>query len=529
MNALSSVERRLLLFIIVLAPIAFWLYLGAPPLSKEEPRRNVIAMEMLFRDNMWVPTQTGDLYFRKPPMFNWMLIVLAQLAGGFTAWMPRLLSVLSHWMMAWLTYRMGRRYLGIREGVFAGLFTLVSADILFYFSLMGENDLFFSLWIMLIFYSIFHFYQSKKPYALYLAVYALTSVGFLTKGLPAMVFLAISLAVHWTMHKRWKALFSMAHFSGLLVFVAVVGGYFWMYSQHASLELYFKTLFEESFKRAVASAWWDRPLHMISFPLALAFYLLPASLFLVPVLLKHRHLLSQSLQKPYLRWLLVVAAVNLLVYWIAPGTRSRYLYMFFPLIIQWLVWMELRRQEEKEVPSLYLVVNLLLGLAMIIGGTVLPLLPGFVLLEGGTQWVIALAVLGGFLHIYWSAARPQLALWQWAVGFLFIRILMDISYVRIRGMTGNSFNHRQEAYRILEASKNEPLFLYQDAYLRLNKVFYIERERKEVLSRRDTFEQAGFYVVSDRVYPQADTLGNIRMEWRDGEQAFYLIEYQSNN
>lgn len=526
MNDLSPLERRLLLFILVLTPVAFWLYLGAPPVSKEEPRRSIIAMEMLFRDNLWVPTQTGELYFRKPPMFNWMLILLAKMAGGFTEWMPRLLSVASHWLMAWLTFRMGRQYLGAREGLFAGLFTLVSVDILFYFSLMGENDLFFSLWIMLIFYSMFHFYHENKPYALYPAVYTLAAVGFLTKGLPALVFLAVSLAVHWTLHRRWKELYALAHIAGILVFAAAVGGYFWMYSQHASLELYFQTLFEESFKRAGSAARWERPLHMVGFPLELWVYLLPAALFLVPVMLKHRHLLRQSIAHPYLRWLLAAAVVNVLVYWISPGTRSRYLYMFFPLFIQWLVWMELRRQEEKEVPSLYLVINLLLGLGMIIGGTFLPLLPGFVLLEGGTQWVIALAVLGGFLHIYWSAARPQLALWQWVVALLFLRILMDMSYVRLQGMTGGSYLHRKEAYQILDEAKNEPLFLYKDAYLRLNKVFYIERDRQEVLSRRDTFDRRGFYVVSDRVYPQADTLSNIKMVWSDGEQEFYLIEYQ---
>ena len=50
----------------------------------EEPRRALIALEMLYSGDYLTPTIMGELYFAKPPLFNWIIIVSAKLFGSFS-------------------------------------------------------------------------------------------------------------------------------------------------------------------------------------------------------------------------------------------------------------------------------------------------------------------------------------------------------------------------------------------------------------------------------------------------------------
>ena len=61
-------------FIFLLFVLAYLLNLGLQPLFLEEPRRTLIAIEMLHNKNLWIPTELGVYYFKKPPFFNWVLV-----------------------------------------------------------------------------------------------------------------------------------------------------------------------------------------------------------------------------------------------------------------------------------------------------------------------------------------------------------------------------------------------------------------------------------------------------------------------
>ena len=67
--------------LILLYLVSIFAPLNILPLSFEEPRRGVVALEMIISGNYIVPTINGELYLNKPPIHNWSIQVNRQLRG----------------------------------------------------------------------------------------------------------------------------------------------------------------------------------------------------------------------------------------------------------------------------------------------------------------------------------------------------------------------------------------------------------------------------------------------------------------
>lgn len=86
-------------WLLLLSAIAFCIGMQVAPLHLEEPRRALVAMEMLYSGE-WVHTTIhGAPYYNKPPLFNWVL------AGGYRLfgiheWVSRAVTVISHLIIA---------------------------------------------------------------------------------------------------------------------------------------------------------------------------------------------------------------------------------------------------------------------------------------------------------------------------------------------------------------------------------------------------------------------------------------------
>lgn len=48
----------------------------------EEPRRGLITLEMMYNENPIVPTQMGEYYYKKPPGFNWAMMIFYKILGS---------------------------------------------------------------------------------------------------------------------------------------------------------------------------------------------------------------------------------------------------------------------------------------------------------------------------------------------------------------------------------------------------------------------------------------------------------------
>ena len=57
-----------------------WVYLygiRSNPARWEEPRRCLVAMEMIASGDYIVPTVMGETYLKKPPLYNWLIALAA--------------------------------------------------------------------------------------------------------------------------------------------------------------------------------------------------------------------------------------------------------------------------------------------------------------------------------------------------------------------------------------------------------------------------------------------------------------------
>ena len=356
-------QKNLLIAIAILIPIAYLLNLNSYQLLFEEPRRALVALEMMLSNNWLVPTTNGELYYNKPPLYNWVLIFFMNVLGS-AEWVVRLPSVLSLFATGLIHYRISRHYIGNKAALLSSLFYITSADILFFFSLLGEIDLFFAFIVYLQCVLIFHFYQQKKWHWLFLVSYLLTSAGVLTKGIPSLFFQGITLLVIFTINKDLKRLFSIWHLAGLLLLVLTSGGYFYLYSLQHEAGPYLARLFTETFSRtALEKNITDNFRHLLKFPIMLI--KISAPWFLLFGLTFRQNWREKFKNNPFTYFCLWFCLANGVVYLLSPGTRERYLYMFFPFIYVILVHILGELDNNTWVKKFYLFVGITVGAGLI--------------------------------------------------------------------------------------------------------------------------------------------------------------------
>ena len=492
-HALSKNEWHIALFLFGALVAALFINLGIYPLFLEEPRRALIALEMIFSDNWIVPTQTGDLYFKKPPFYNWMLILSYKLFGSYSEFASRFVSVSSFTGMGILIFAFVKKYQDKKTAIYATLFFLVSVDILFYFSLLGEIDLFFSLIVLAAIFSIFHFGESKKYWLLFTLCYLLSAIGFLTKGLPAIIFLGVTLLIYFITFRKIKMLFSLSHLTGGLLFLLITAGYFYWYSQYHDPSGWLSTLWSESSGRTDGTTLSTFLVHFFKFPLDTLKNILPASL-LIP-LFWNKKLLSSTRKNKLALFLILAFLGNIIIYWISIGAKSRYIYALFPLAIAFLVMLFFQKQGWKKWEKKYV---LIMGTSLLSIGCIaclaLPFVP-FPMKIDNIALVSIISSLASAIVLVTYIKKPKLRLAMLIACFIVLRMVYALTVSPIRAETSNAAVDKELGIAIAEMTSDEKLFIYKDARFSLATVFYIERTRKEVLRKKHVKNSADYFLA----------------------------------
>ncbi len=498
--------------------LALFFRAGLSPLILEEPRRALIALEMIFNGNWLVPTEFGELYHKKPPFFNWVIIAGYYLTGTYSEWAVRGLSLLSFLAMGGLVYAMGQRYVSRTFGLYAGLLTLTMADILYYFSFTaGEINLFYSLVTLGSFFTIFHFYERQQPYVLFVSTYLLGAIGTLTMGLPSPVFLALSLGSFFAWHRDWRGLLSGAHAVGIGVYVLVVGGYLYGYSRYHDPLLFVvgeETLLSQASERTVFENQLTALLtHLVRFPLQTLQNVAPASLLLLFVAAPG--IGGRLRRNGFIRFVLLMLAANVLVYWLSPGTRSRYVYMLYPLVVMVLTYAYLAHPvaadwRTRVLPYVTRGLLVAFGLAMMS----LPAWPPNVALpHPWTTAVLATLVTGSLL--WFHLRRPQYTLLQLIALAILARVVLTFTFLPIRATESRAAQDKRDGLRIAALTAEAPLHLYGATAVSRTLVFYVERERQQVLGYADRIAPGAYLLAESSDLPP----GNCRV--------VYQFEYQN--
>ncbi len=527
-GVMSRQEQWLCLTAAVLLLAGLFIHLGLMPLRLEEPRRALIALEMIFRGNLIVPTEMGEYYYKKPPLYNWLLIGSYRLFGTYSEYASRFFSLLAYLGMGVLVLLAGKKYVGLRFSVYSALLFLVSADLLFYFTTTaGEIDLFYSFLTLASLLSLFHFYEQRQYTLLFVFTYLFGALGTLTKGFPSLVFLGISLPVFFFYQKDFKKLFTVAHLAGIALYLLIVVGYFGIYGQYNGLENYFAALWSQSSERTVLeNSMWAAIAHLFIFPLETLKNIAPASLLLVFMFRKDLwEMLKQNRLILFCVWIFLS---NIIVYWVSPGTRSRYVYMLYPFPVMVLTYVYFYVSGTLARPMGIRKVFLVRTTTVLIVLAVLACfaLPWITPLQqtGNSLWLALVFVpLLGML-LWFHLRQPVYSLLQLILLATLLRLVFDFTVLPHRAVHTGTYQDKQDAQQISETIQDNNVYLWQDTRFSLSTVFYLERATGKVLSRRYERNPQDYYLTDQRLLSSEDY--QVFYTFSDQNGDFLLIKFK---
>lgn len=490
----AKYDRFIFVYILFLIFPALFLNLGLMPLILDEATRANVALEMLYSGEIMVPTINGEFYYNKPPLFNWIQLMFVKLTGSTSETVFRLPVVTSLLLFAFSIYQTQKKVSNRSVALLSALSLLTCGRILFYDSFHGLIDISFSWVIYLMFWYIFSFGRRKEYFNLFMITYLLASIGFLMKGLPALVFLGISLLAYFIYTREFKRLFTWQHLAGFILLLAVAGIYMLAYSRHNSLDIYFETLWSESSKRTfMDNSWWDSVKHIFQFPLDFIFHFLPWTVFLFLFLYKkaRKHLLSDE----FGRFSLLMFGANILIYWLSPAIFPRYLFMFLPLAYYTVFRILSTVENEKLVRSLLIPIINILIIAALAGMILIPFLTRRELYDYFfLKYVLVLLLAIPFIPGLFRANSVKIV---FLVGILLvIRIAFNWFVFPDRIANGTELYQKNGAIVAGELTRGQPLHIYGDTRIHHASTFYIMKTRGEILRRwKEEPGNANLYIV----------------------------------
>ncbi len=387
--------------IMVLIPV-FYLNLGKYPFAQqpEEKRRALVSLEMKMQKNYIVPTIQGEPYYNKPPLFNWFLIPFVDNNNPEKSCRAVCVSLLL--LGGFIIFVLLKERRGWQHALFVVFMYLSSMYVTRYLSFIVNVDVLFVLFIVPLIYLNFRYANKGKYNHLFIVGYMLTSMAFLTKGMPALWFQLVSLVFALIINRKPKRLFCFAHLYGILVFLFLVGGYFWLYSRHSDLLPYLKQFIAEtmvverfSFNEIIA--------HFISFPGLNMAAFWPLYLFLPLMFLREN--IYHIIKSKELSYLMLTTVAGVSVFWISPYYLPYYSLMFVPVIfdVLSLLLTDFTRGTWNKVLRAYFIYAVILIPVFITGYiSVIPLLCAGLLFYGLRKHAYTILIIAGIVLLLWK-------------------------------------------------------------------------------------------------------------------------------
>ncbi len=488
--------------LILASGTAFLLNLNAVPFIGDEGIRTLVAFEMTTSGNYIVPTQFGEPYFNKPPLYNWFIIVSSTLFGGYGEWPSRMTTLVFLGLFAWSAYHFTRLKTDRITAITMAFMLLTSGRILFWDSMLALIDICFS-WIIYVNFMVLYFYGKEGRWQrMFLLSYLLFSVAFLLKGFPALVFQGISMLVALYFHKALKSkLFSAAHWIGIGIGVIPLVVYYLLYASHVSMEQVVSILFEQSIQRTpVRFTIWETVVHFFAFPFEQIYHFLPWSLLVLVGL--HPRVRAWIREDAFMRFNFWMLMANLPVYWVSVEVYPRYLLMFIPLfnIITYLGVQQLntiRPRYWNIIRWLFLVITLC-SLVSITFMRFVPLVRDLPFLNA--VWICGtIAMAFGLAGIVYDKTR--LFLW-FVFAVLVTRSVFNMVVLPIRAAEHDKTPPKIECQRIGEKYADETLYLYKHSNLNEVTRAYASIYTNQIIHRAsEATDTSALYLVQKDIYP----------------------------
>ncbi len=512
----SKFNLFLVVTIMILLLPSLFINIGLLPLSADESTRATVALEMEYSGNLITPTINGDPYYNKPPVYNWILLSFFKISGSHSEWIIRLPMLISLLLYGLVIFLVTKKYIGNRSAFLSSMAFITCGRILFYDSMLGLIDTTYSLLIFLNFMLIFNLIKNKKILQLFLLSYLIMAIAFLMKGLPTLLFQALTLTTLFIWQKKMKKLLSLKHFSGIILFLLITGGYYLMLWKDNPDIRYFETLYNESAKRTFLVYGMGKTiLNLFTFPFVQLYHLLPWSLLIIPAIRKKNF---QELKgNTFLSYIGLVFLVNIAVYWISVETYPRYMFMLYPLLLILLVHsylkIPLNNPWRRMVDAVFLLALVLIIPAIILG---LKLTTFHSDAPVNITAIALLLIIGGILFLFFRF--PVFRLEFLVIFLLVVRIAFNLVVLPERAADSRRVIQKEQALKVAELSEGEELILQRLATCSHETTFYISSRRGEILRRSEGEYQPGkLYIFDgrDHLRPEEELIYNFETRWEN--------------
>ncbi|MGK0363607.1 MAG: 4-amino-4-deoxy-L-arabinose transferase-like glycosyltransferase [Saprospiraceae bacterium] len=489
-------------FIILLLTPALLINLGIMPFIDDEALRALIAIEMDISGNYITPTINGEYYYNKPPLYNWFLLLWFNALGNYEEFTSRLATVFCLLGYAGTIFYFSKKHYSTKFALLNAFFLITCGRILIYDSMLGLIDIAFSWVTFTAFMIVYHQYEKRNYYALFIFTYLLTAIGFLMKGLPSLVFQGATLFAFFLYKKDFKRLFSLAHITGGLLFLVIVGAYYFAYNQYNSLETVFNTLlFESSRRTASTHGMGSTILHLFTFPFEVIFHFLPWTVLVILFFQKSiKKILSAD---PFIIFCLVTFFANILVYWISVQVYPRYLFMHLPLLFTSLLFLYFREGQNTKSHQIIHIILGLLGGGLFIG----VLSPLFLERTADISFlylkVFGLSLtIGGLCWLFFKKKQERLLI---TVAILLVaRLALNWFVIPDRYSLDWGREVKESSIKIGKDFKDQPLFLYPKTLMQSTNSYYLTRERMQIFRLKKTVDSPEELFVLDPYHNKKD-------------------------
>lgn len=515
-----QIEKRHFIWAsIILLIISVFSSINSIGLRAEEPRRAVTGFEVYESGNLIVPQIHGQPYYNKPPLYSYLIAATYYITGSFNEWAVRLPGILSFLLTGLLAFWIARKYSDTDTAFLAAFGYLTSVDLLFYASVnAGQIDLFYTFISLAQVVSIFYFYQKRQFNIMYITSYILAALGTLTKGMPSIAIQIITIAAYLAYYKDWKTYFSKKHITGILLFIIIIGGYFFLYSQQENVIGFIENLYKESSKRTIS----DMPFFsslatIVTFPGQIFTILLPWSVLVIYMFRKNIKATIRS--NPYVVFSVIFVLTNIIIYWFSPRFKNRYAYIFVPSFTFLLAYFytSFRNTEIKKtrfIETFWLCVIALVGIASL----ATPFVDIFKNnVKHVTVYAISFSIIAALIFwLYYKQKENRMY-----VFILFIitcRIGYNFLIIPIEDKNSDATVYKIHVNKMLQIAKGEPIYYTGELYkivpdvsffnLELTKTtiytpplipyeipYYLSLQTKTILPYTDKTEKGKLYLV----------------------------------
>jgi 4-amino-4-deoxy-L-arabinose transferase-like glycosyltransferase len=298
------------------------------PACGEETRVAHMAVQMIETGDWIVPRQQGVAFPERPPMGAWCMALVGLTRGEVDLVAMRLPSVLALFATAVLIYIYAKTYL-TRLGACASAIAYISAAQVLQIGRQGESEALFTLFVgasLLVWH--WGYLHRWHPAWNWIAGYALTALGALTKGPQAPIYFCAATFTYLIVKRDWRRLFGWPHLLGIATCVGIVSLWLVPFAQQMGLEATNDIWTILARKRFGTGGIFK---HIISYPLETLACLLPWSPLALHLLGKRFRTSLADIQLP-LGFLVTAIVVTYPSVLLANGARGRYYMPLYPVL-----------------------------------------------------------------------------------------------------------------------------------------------------------------------------------------------------